>query len=206
MISPRADHMHSALPMAASSRPRGRDSMRTRAALLAAAQDAFATRGYAHAGIREIAAAAGVNVSLVQRYFGSKQKLFAEALADSLDTSHLFNGPRNEFGRRAVEYFLTEAQNKANPQPIMILAAADPSARAITMELLHSHVVEPLALLLGPQTAEARAARIAVLTGGLFLFWKLLPLRPFASGIDSATIRWMEAQLQAIVDETEIAA
>src|SRR5215475_8008014 len=60
---------------------RRRDAAATRAAILASAQRAFAQSGYDGAGVREIAAGAGVTAMLVNRYFGSKEKLFAEVLA-----------------------------------------------------------------------------------------------------------------------------
>src|SRR5882672_5941043 len=61
---------------------RRRDAARTRAAILASAREAFARAGYDGAGVREIAQGAGVTAMLVNRYFGSKERLFAEVIAD----------------------------------------------------------------------------------------------------------------------------
>lgn len=60
--------------------PRKRNAAATRDAILASAREAFARLGYEGAGVREIAAGAGVTAMLVNRYFGSKEQLFAEAL------------------------------------------------------------------------------------------------------------------------------
>src|SRR3546814_3115503 len=49
-----------------------RDADRTRQAILDAAQQVFAEKGFAEAGVRDITARAGVNPSLVSRYFGGK--------------------------------------------------------------------------------------------------------------------------------------
>ena len=49
-----------------------RDADRTKAAILFAAQQIFAEKGFADAGVRDITALAGVNPSLVSRYFGGK--------------------------------------------------------------------------------------------------------------------------------------
>lgn len=57
-----------------------------RKAILDAAAEIFAVRGYRAATIREICAAAGANIALVSRYFGSKQGLYAEVCRS------LFNG------------------------------------------------------------------------------------------------------------------
>src|SRR3712207_4692738 len=54
---------------------RRRDKAATKQALLDAAVEEFARRGYDAATTREVAAAAGVNEGLIQRYFGGKQGL-----------------------------------------------------------------------------------------------------------------------------------
>lgn len=54
----------------------------TRAAILASARRAFAEQGYDGAGVRSIAAGAGVTAMMVNRYFGSKEGLFGEVVAD----------------------------------------------------------------------------------------------------------------------------
>jgi AcrR family transcriptional regulator len=63
---------------------RSRNAAATRVAILASARRAFAAAGYDGAGVREIAKGAGVTAMLVNRYFGSKEKLFAEVLADTM--------------------------------------------------------------------------------------------------------------------------
>ncbi|PXX59153.1 TetR family transcriptional regulator [Nocardia tenerifensis] len=60
---------------------RKRDSVATSAAILAAAQELFAERGYERATVRDIAARAGVNQALLFRYFGNKDELFRAAIA-----------------------------------------------------------------------------------------------------------------------------
>lgn len=52
----------------------------TREAILRAALQAFAQRGFDGASTREIAAAAGVNHGLLRHYFGPKQKLWQAAV------------------------------------------------------------------------------------------------------------------------------
>src|ERR1700754_4834725 len=61
--------------------PRRRDAAATRAAILASARRGFVEAGYDGAGVREIAAGAGVTAMMVNRYFGSKERLFAEVIA-----------------------------------------------------------------------------------------------------------------------------
>ncbi|MFD6811748.1 helix-turn-helix domain-containing protein, partial [Streptomyces anthocyanicus] len=56
-----------------------RRSDTTRAAILEAARERFAADGYERATIRAIARDAGIDPSLVMRYFGNKEGLFAAA-------------------------------------------------------------------------------------------------------------------------------
>jgi AcrR family transcriptional regulator len=60
---------------------RRRDSAATRAALLGAATELFAERGFERTTVRDIAAHAGVNQALLFRYFGSKDALYAAVMA-----------------------------------------------------------------------------------------------------------------------------
>ncbi|XRQ11225.1 TetR family transcriptional regulator [Actinomadura welshii] len=66
--------------MDADSTPRRRNRAATRAALLDAARLRFSRQGFDGTGIREIAGDVGVDPALVSRYFGSKEKLYAEAV------------------------------------------------------------------------------------------------------------------------------
>ncbi len=67
----------------------GRDAAATRRALVRAARRRFATDGYRATTVRQIAADAGVNVALINRYFESKEGLFEACMmrtSDELDT------------------------------------------------------------------------------------------------------------------------
>lgn len=62
--------------------PRRSQAIDTRAAIFAAAAQAFAERGFDGTGVDEIAAAAGVNKAMLYYHFGSKRKLYAAVLDD----------------------------------------------------------------------------------------------------------------------------
>lgn len=63
----------------------GRDAEATKRALVRAARRRFATEGYRATTVREIAADAGVNVALINRYFISKEGLFEACMARTSD-------------------------------------------------------------------------------------------------------------------------
>lgn len=63
-----------------SRQPKRKDAIRTRSALLAAATECFARRGYEDTNLRAICTKAGVNLGAVRHYFGSKEQLYREVL------------------------------------------------------------------------------------------------------------------------------
>lgn len=83
-----------------------RRSDSTRTAILAAARERFAADGYERATIRAIAKDARIDPSMVMRYFGSKEGLFAAAVALDLRLPDLTRVPRDEAGRALVRHFL----------------------------------------------------------------------------------------------------
>lgn len=57
-----------------------------RAKLIAATTPLFALKGYNGVGVRELAAAAGVNLSMISYYFGGKEGLYAAVLNEQFST------------------------------------------------------------------------------------------------------------------------
>jgi AcrR family transcriptional regulator len=180
--------------------PVARDAETTRARLLTAAMSLFAERGFAQAGVREIAAKAGVNASLVARYFGSKEALFRAALEAAVVMEPVLPANPRHMGQRVSAIFADMA-GAPNPLAMIILSAADPAARAISIEVLERRVLLPLAAYLGPPHAEARAAQLQILWSGFLTARQLLPLAPLEDPHLPAMLQWLARQTQAIVDE-----
>lgn len=177
-----------------------RDAHRTRAAILAAAQDAFSTRGYSDTGVREITAVAGVNPALVSRYFGSKEKLYEAALSALLSADLITGLERERFGESVVDLLTSPDRTRRNPLPMMMLASADPTARAITDRLLKALFVEPLGHWYGPDRGAGKAACFSALASGLTLYRQLYPLDAFGSEITAETRRWLIDAFQGLID------
>lgn len=178
---------------------RPRDSARTREDILRAAQALFAEKGYATTGVREIAAAVGVNSTLVRRYFGSKEGLLKAALEDLLQVDWIVDGDRKEFGTRAAEALL-QAGSVTNPVAIMMLAMADQGARKLCCELVNENVIVPLAKWLGGRDALDRAAQLNVLWTGFIVQRHLLPLRHLGDETVMPTQKWIAETTQRIAD------
>ncbi|NBE56363.1 TetR/AcrR family transcriptional regulator [Streptomyces boluensis] len=86
---------------APSGAPRRSDA--TRAAILAAARERFAADGYERATIRAIARDAGIDPSMVMRYYGNKEGLFAAAAEIDLHLPEL-SWPEDAEPTVGVEY------------------------------------------------------------------------------------------------------
>ena len=194
------DHVNDGLHTARE--PRQKDSARTRALILTAAQHTFGVHGYADAGLRDIARDAGVNVALVARYFGSKEKLFEAALDDMLTRASLWENPREGFGKIIVAQFTDPAAGAMNPLPVLMLASGDAGAQAVALSLVRTRVLAPLAAWLGDPCGEERAAEILALCAGFFAYRMMLPLESFSGGLSPEIRTWLEGSLQAIVDRS----
>lgn len=185
-------------------RPARRNAANTRARILLAARQVFATRDYIQARISDIAAVAEVNQALVIRYFGSKEQLFETALAAVLDdlpphSSHPWDG----FAERIVDHLCADSQSVPDPLPMVIRATSDPVAQAISQRMMQSRVAAPLAAWLGGPKGEVQAATILSLCAGFFTYRHLLPLEPFSGDIAPDARRWLTDAIQAVLDASE---
>ncbi|MET0542712.1 MAG: TetR family transcriptional regulator [Variovorax sp.] len=80
--------------------PRPRDAIRTKARILECAFDEFARHGYDGARVDRIVKTAGVNISLVYQYFGSKEKIFIAVMEQAYD---LMRASHRDFDVRDLE-------------------------------------------------------------------------------------------------------
>lgn len=186
--------------MATTTETPARDADRTRTAILHAAQQIFATKGFAEAGVRDITALAGVNPSLVSRYFGGKIKLFEAALDAALNTRMMTDLPKQGFGKAIVARFADD-DDRVSPLPMMFRAAADSEARAVAQRLLRERVFDPLQHWFGGEAAAVKAARFMMVSLGFFAYRDQLPLAEFAGPVEPGLRRWLEQEFQAIVDD-----
>jgi AcrR family transcriptional regulator len=176
-----------------------RDAARTRENILKAAQILFARKGYTTVGVREVAAEAGVNSTLIRRYFGSKEGLFRAAVEEFLQVEPFTDGPRAEFGVRAVA-LLKYGEEIPSALAMMMHATADPEARALCSALMHSHIDQPLADWLGGENAMARAAQINLLWIGYMAARQVLPLPALTGEVVDKTRHWLAVTIQALVE------
>jgi AcrR family transcriptional regulator len=174
----------------------------TRAKLLAAAQEVFSEKGYSGAGMRDIAALAGVSSTLLLRYFGSKAGMFEAALAAVIPAEVSFgDADRSRIGQRLTRSILNADLDLKSPS-MVALAIGDPDAREATTRLTEERVIKPLAQWLGPPHAEARAMEILMVSLGFMIYTRRLPVMPQLVAPNKDIGKWFASTIQAIVDRS----
>ena len=138
-----------------------RRSTDTKAAILAAAREHFARSGFQGATIRAIASTAGIDPSMVMRYFGNKEKLFSAAAEFDLELPDLSKLPRAQVGPALVEHFLSRWERDETLM-VLLRSAVTNEAAAKRMQSIFSTQVAPMIAQL---TGEPKP--IAARRGGL---------------------------------------
>jgi AcrR family transcriptional regulator len=151
--------------------PRCRNATATRQAILEAAKTCFMNGGYEQVGVRDIAARAGVDPALVNRYFGSKEGLFSQAVASKFDLNHLLDGDRATLGERLAQYVLQKKSTGATYDPLVALLRS--SSSDVCSGMLRNAILEgfvrPLAARLEGPDAMPRAELVGSTLLGLLV-------------------------------------
>jgi len=174
-----------------------RRSDATRAAILAAARSRFATDGYERSTIRAIAADAGIDPSMVMRYFGSKEGLFAAAADFELRLPDPRGMAREHVGRLAVEYFLTRWEDDGTLQALLRVGVTNEAA-AQRLRQIFADQLAPMVAAVAPAGADvaARAGLVASQVLGVALTRYVLRLPPVAGMPRDELVRWVGPTLQ----------
>ncbi|MGC9667389.1 TetR family transcriptional regulator [Planosporangium sp. 12N6] len=161
----------------------------TREAILTAARQAFAERGYDKASIRQIATSAGVDPALVHHYFGAKEQLFLAAMEAPIDPARAIEeviaGGLDGVGERLVRMFLTVWDSPAGAPAAALVRSAvshDWSARMLR-EFITSQILRRVVggLHLDPKEGPLRATLVASQLMGLIMARYIVKVEPIAS-------------------------
>ncbi|MCU1687720.1 MAG: TetR-family transcriptional regulator [Amycolatopsis sp.] len=118
-------------------RRRVRDPQLHREAILEAAAQAFAERGYRQATVRDIARRAGVTHGLVLRHFGSKERLFVAAVPGTRDIAGLASSVPADLPEQVAAGYVHRMETAPAGDPILALirSAADGDASTTALYL-----------------------------------------------------------------------
>lgn len=137
-------------------------SEQTKLRILNAARRRFAEDGYERATIRTVAADAAIDPSMVMRYFGSKEGLFAAAASFELNLPDLAALPRRKRGERLAQHFLHLWERDEFGGDLAVLlrtAATNDRAAERVLQVFRQQVV-PVVAAVSPDAASTRAALI----------------------------------------------
>lgn len=184
-----------------------RDAQATRDRLLQSARRRFAVLGYERTTTRDIAADAGVNISLINRYFGSKEGLYVEVLNEA---KRLFTQPATDPADRGdvLDMLLASLKPEAWPEygnehPVMLMVrqpSDDPATRSLRRQTLLAGVAEVERSLITsgqdePADSRLRAEMVVALYFGMVILRGLLPDEP----LSSASNEELRAELLRVV-------
>jgi AcrR family transcriptional regulator len=174
---------------------RSRDAAATRQAILDSALVAFSRSGFDGTGTREIAGNAGVDPRLITRYFGSKEALFTEVVAELFKTPLIGVTGTN---RTAAQKSLTADSNDPDPMLLILRSASNPQAAEIMRKRLEESSQRQLAERLPGDDATARAALLLAMCTGVRMFRTVLGDTALQSSAADQLTTYLERALDAV--------
>jgi AcrR family transcriptional regulator len=162
----------------------------TRAAILDAARDAFATHGYEKATIRGIARAAGVDPALVHHFFGPKEDVFRAAVSDVLAPiaeamATVGRDADPEVTGRRLARVLVELWEREPTRGALIgavrAAVTSETAAGLVRGIVQEHAIGAVAATTDAPDAELRANLIGATIMGVSMARHVLGVQPIAS-------------------------
>jgi AcrR family transcriptional regulator len=159
---------------------RPRNATATREAILDSAIRNFARAGYDGVGVREIAGDAGVTAMLVNRYFGSKEQLFAEAVEASFAAPVFVAEQSQSLSRDIAAALVTRSApggDELVPFMIMLRSASNPRCAEIVVDAIERHVGKRLARQLPTPGRQLRSDVVLSVISGVLLMRRVVGTR-----------------------------
>lgn len=187
-------------------KPRPRDAEATREAILASARRAFAQSGYDGAGVREIAAGAGVTAMMVNRYFGSKEQLFAEVIEATMTQGSLIAGgvmDRPDPGKALAEALVKMTRAETTPMDgflITLHSASSPLAAEIGRDKIAAHHLKTVTKALNGKLPAERAALILAMISGFQVMRQMIALPALANADEAQLAQLLGEVFDQLID------
>jgi AcrR family transcriptional regulator len=184
---------------------RRRNAAATREAILRSALIAFTRSGYDGVGVREIAQAAGVTAMLVNRYFGTKERLFAEVVEVAFARRPLLGDTDDvgTLGRGLAAALVTqEAPEGVHIDGFLLMLRSVSNVRAaeILREGVERHFERYLVHLLPGARAGERAGLLLSLIAGFQLMRNVLGSVTLAEADPAALSDRLEALIRLLAE------
>jgi AcrR family transcriptional regulator len=183
--------------------PRPRNAAKTRADILASALQAFARYGYDGAGVREIAHDAGVTAMLINRYFGSKEQLFAEVVEAAFAPPAFFGADSDSLAYDAAHNLVALSAPEIEQLgrfPIMLKSVPNPRAAEIVRDALERHVGRRLASRLPEPDQLLRSELILSVIAGVWLMRSVIQTPGLTEAAADRLTDAVAAVIQNLID------
>lgn len=165
-------------------------SQAARDRILKAARRIFGEHGYDRTTIRAVAAAADIHPSMVMRYYGNKDGLFAAAATFELDLPDLVDLPRDKIGATLVRHFIDRWTASGGELPALLrIAVTHEQTRDRLSEIMREQILPRVATICEPGEAPTRAALLATQMLGLALTRYVLGLDYVAELPDDLVVK-----------------
>ena len=187
----------------AASPPPTRNAAATREAILRSAIENFARAGYDGVGVRQIAHDAGVTAMLVNRYFGSKEGLFTEAVETAFATPVFIGEQSDDLIGDTVKALVAKSGPRAEPPQaflIMLKSASNPVAAAIVRKAIERHVGARLARQLDSPDRELRSEMLLAVISGVLMMRGVIGTRALRAGKPADLEELIEPVITALID------
>ncbi len=182
---------------------RRHDAETTRAQILHAARELFSVDGYEGVSLRMITGAVGLDAAMVIRHFGSKDRLFAEAMRrPDLMQRVLSGGDRNRMGEKLARYSLSlDEKSREYHVLVALLRSASHKPAAGPLNEISAEAVKIVAEWLEGDNVETRAALICSHLTGIFILRSVFQNKALSSCEMEKVISRTAPIIQNLVDK-----
>lgn len=150
--------------------------------ILKAAILRFSSHSYEETGLRDIASDVGVDMAYVHRSFGSKEKLFREAVKAIVRPEVWLVGEASELHVTLAKEVLAEkGANEIRSFDVLARSFSSPEASRVFRELIDEGLVKPMASKC-PVVSEQRASMVAAFLAGVSILRDVIGTPALQSG------------------------
>lgn len=178
---------------------------RTESAILEAAKDLFAEKGFERTTIRGVASVAGVDPALVMQHFGSKENLFAAASHWDDDHARILTATSDSLPSAALADLFDKFESPEDRDTTVALmrnCLTHPAAARVMRDEVMCERTAAIAAAMTGDDVELRAGLFGACMMGLGMARYLLEMEPVASASKEDLHRLVEPLLRALVSPT----
>ncbi|RVT69804.1 TetR/AcrR family transcriptional regulator [Agrobacterium sp. CNPSo 2736] len=161
----------------------------TRERILAAAVQRFSRNSYEATSLRDIAAEVGVDVAYVHRCFGSKERLFSEALRSTTHRERVFGDGIGDFTLALAGEILRKRNvDEATPLDIAVRSFSSPEASRVLGEFISDTLIRDIQSK-RPEVSDQQAALVAAFVAGFGIIRDIIGVQSLQQEDDELRIK-----------------